>query len=188
MNTKSENKYSMHDASNSPKGKRSQKKIYLRTEEQFIDVSAETYYAYYQPIWRIRKNAQRKGRCACTEANLWQCDGDCCDCMFCTSSQTGEISIESAVQDNDELSLEDLFASDDLNPENIVIKNELISALRREVQAMKPLDKRIIHYLLVGKTENEIALLLSKSQPTISYHRKKIAAYLKAQLKDYLPD
>ena len=132
-----------------------QRKIYLRSEEKFIEVSEEVYLAYYRPAWRIRDREQRAGRCKCTRKNLWQCDGECFDCPFHSSPDMVYESL--AIEEDKDLTIADLLSTEEQNPEKIVFDHDLVSALKDEIRLLTADEQRIILYYLSGMTDREIA-------------------------------
>lgn len=162
---------------------RPKKKIFLRAERKFVDVSEEVYYAYYRPAWRIRDHEQRAGRCKCPQKHLWQCDGNCCECSF--HSDHDIVSESSPINEGRDLSIVDLIPSEEMNPESIAIYHDLIATLKNEISQLSSDEQRIILYYLLGKTDREIASLMRKSLSTVNERKRRAISKLRNRLQDY---
>ena len=159
-------------------------KKFFSIEGKLVEVSEEIYYEYYRPIWRERKRSQSSGRCVCPGAELWKCDGVCQGCeYYATGNQT---SLDVELDGQDGVTLGDVLPDLGLAPNELVEKRELYTALHKALSQLTPLQKSICEYIMVGKTEREIAKLISKPQSTVNYQKNKALDQLRKVLKNFL--
>lgn len=149
-----------------------------------IEVSEEVYRTYYRPIWNTRYHAQHNGECCCTKEQLWQCDGVCPGCSFYTAGRKVSTSTPIGSEDNG-VTLEDTLADTAPSVESVLMEEELLTALYKELERLDPDGKRICKLLLEGKSEREIAKDMGKRQSTINYKKNKVFAILREALKDF---
>ena len=162
-----------------------QRKIYLPAEKKFIEVSEDVYFAYYRPIWKVLKNAQRKGECCCPVDELWKCGGECNDCPYRVESDPDEISQTTAIQEHLDLTIMDALPSKEMSPENAAISHDFLSALKMEIDQLSPLDREICLLYLSGMTEREIASEVNRSRSKVNEHKHRILMRLKSALQEY---
>ncbi|KNZ41342.1 SigB/SigF/SigG family RNA polymerase sigma factor [Acetobacterium bakii] len=78
-----------------------------------------------------------------------------------------------------QVSLMDLLGTPDYNMENV----ENIDMLKKKIQALNPIEKIIVEQRFFReKTQKEVALLINKSQMTVSRIEKKVMEKLKEDL------
>lgn len=77
------------------------------------------------------------------------------------------------------------LVSEDFLEENI-IREEVAAIVRQEIAKLSPQAQKIIHFSLDGKTNQEIADLLSISINTVKTHKKNIYSSLRIQLQNLI--
>lgn len=161
-----------------------EKPKYISINGKVIEVSDEIYYEYYRPIWRERKQSQNSGRCRCTRSELWKCDGICTGCKYYAAGNQCSLDVE--IEGQEGVTLKDILPETNYLPAELVETQELYEALRNTISQLQPMQKVICEYLMMGKTEREIATLLDKSQSTINYQKQKAFKVLREILKNYM--
>ncbi len=161
------------------------KKIYLRSEKTFVEVSDEVYREYYRPIWKALKQAQRKGECACPKEARWQCDGECHTCEYRVVSSADVLSDTMVIHDDSVLTIADTLTSNEASPESVALFHDLQSTLEKEICQMSQLEQKIAYLYLNGMTEREIAPVVDRSPSKVNKHKQRIIKTLKNALQEY---
>ena len=73
----------------------------------------------------------------------------------------------------------------DYNLEEVVLKKELLEALRRELAALQDIDRTILLMATNGSSEAAIGEIVGLSQKAVNKHKHKLYALLQDRLKDY---
>ena len=160
------------------------KNKYIPINSNVIEVDDEIYYEYYRPVWRERKRSQNSGRCRCTKRNLWKCDGVCTGCKYYAAGNLCSLDVE--IEGQEGVTLKDILPETKCSLDDLVETKDLYEALHTTLSQLPTLQKAICEYLMMGKTEREIATLLEKSQSTINYQKKKAFKVLREILKIYM--
>ena len=136
------------------------KKIYLKNERKFIEVTDEVYYTYYRPIWAARKKAQSHGQCVCPQNKLWQCDADCCDCIYRTTGDMRSLDYEITIgEEGDIVTAGDMIA-DDYDMESLIADRMLLGKLLEELERLDPDGKKIFELFGEGLSDRKIGQAL----------------------------
>lgn len=73
----------------------------------------------------------------------------------------------------------------DFNLEKIVLKKELLIALRRELAALQDIERTILLMVANGHSETAIGKAVGLSQKAVNKRKHKLYALLQDRLKDY---
>ena len=146
-------------------------------------ISEELYHALYPEIWRTQKKMKRSGCCKCPRDKLWICDADCMICPYHSNGNT--ISLDSPIDETEDLTIGDTIEADIPNLESILTDADLLNELRCRLDKLDPNGKMICKLIADKKSEREIASIMGKSQTTINYQKNKTFAILREFLKDY---
>lgn len=73
----------------------------------------------------------------------------------------------------------------DFNLEEIILKKELLVALRRELAALQDVDQTILMMIANGSSEAAIGKVVGLSQKAVNKRKHKLYALLQDRLKDY---
>ena len=73
----------------------------------------------------------------------------------------------------------------DFNLEEIVLKKELLTALRRELVALQDIDRTILTMIADGFSEAAVGESVGLSQKAVNKRKHKLYALLQDRLKDY---
>lgn len=73
----------------------------------------------------------------------------------------------------------------DYNLEEVVLKKELLEALRRELAALQDIDRTILMMATNGSSEVAIGEIVGLSQKAVNKRKHKLYALLQDRLKDY---
>jgi len=86
--------------------------------------------------------------------------------------------------DTDDYNAEDLFADLTVpSPEELLIRKETITRLRQEIKNLPAADQKLIIALYYeNQSQTALGIESGKDQSTISYHHKRILAYLRKKL------
>lgn len=79
----------------------------------------------------------------------------------------------------------ELEPADDVNLEDIVIKEELLKVLRRELDQLKEIDHIILDMFSQGYSESKIASAVGLSQKGVNKRKHRVLDYLYKRMKDY---
>ena len=151
---------------------------------RLVPVPEEIYRPINREISCIRKRMQRSGRCVCPENKLWACDAHCGVCPFSACGDT--VSIDTLVNDSEDLTLEDTFVSEAPSMEETFMEEELIRALHEELEKLDPASRRICELIASGNSERKAASILGVSDTAFRYRWGKIKRRLAEKLKDTL--
>lgn len=157
-------------------------KKYIRVDDRLVEVNSEIYYEIYCSIWRDRKHSQKMAACYCPKHDLWKCDGICPGCKYYASGS--EISLNIEVGDG--IILADVLPDTKFLPLETVETRELYEALHNALDQLSPSKRSICEYIMAGKSEREIAILMSLPQSTVHYQKKKAFELLRNILIKYL--
>lgn len=133
------------------------RKIYIRSTKTWVPVTEEVYLAYYRPIWRTQKAAQKAGQCFCPKSKLWICDSDCAVCEYRTAGNT--VSLDAPIEnaDGDKFSLVETIEDPTADFADILVDRLLLKRLLDELAEQDPEGKRICELLMEGRSKTEIA-------------------------------
>lgn len=145
-------------------------------------ISEEEYRALYPPIWRTLKQMQKLGRCTCPKSKIWSCDADCMVCEYCAAGN--QVSLDTPISDDEELTLGDTLADEAPSPESIAMDRALLEALYQELDELDPEGRRICE-LLMHHSERESAEIMKISRSTFKRHWAKVKEQLFEALKDW---
>jgi len=139
-----------------------QRKIYIRSTKTWVPVTEEVYLAYYCPIWRTQKAAQKAGQCFCPKDKLWLCDGDCAMCEYRAAGNT--VSLDAPIEnaDGDEFSLVETIEDQTASFADVLVDRLLLEQLLDELAERDPEGKRICEILMEGCSKTEIADTLQR--------------------------
>lgn len=155
------------------------KKIYLKNEKKFVEVTDEVYYTYYRPIWAARKKAQSHGQCVCPQNKLWQCDADCCDCIYRTTGDMRSLDYEITIgEEGDIVTAGDMIA-DDYDMESLIADRMLLGKLLEELERLDPDGKKIFELFGEGLSDRKIGQALGRNENTFKSQLRKIRETLK---------
>lgn len=73
----------------------------------------------------------------------------------------------------------------DFNLEEVVLKEELLVALRRELAALQDVERTILLMVANGHSETAIGKVVGLSQKAVNKRKHKLYALLQYRLKDY---
>ena len=79
----------------------------------------------------------------------------------------------------------ELEVPDDFDLEKIVLKKELLIALRRELAALQDIERTILLMVANGHSETAIGKAVRLSQKAVNKRKHKLYALLQDRLKDY---
>ncbi len=136
------------------------------TEER-IPVTEEQFREYYRPINRIYAFAKRHHQCACH--HWWRCGGDC---TMCDWSRDPEQEYLAQLHYDLEVMASDRHQSYD--PEVVLQKREFRQKAEAFLELLTGELRRIYDLYDEGKTQDEIASIIGKSQDTVHRRLKKI--------------
>lgn len=161
-----------------------QRKIYIRSTKQWVPVTEEVYLAYYRPIWRTQKAAQKAGQCFCPKDKLWLCDGDCPMCEYRAPGNT--ISLDAPIEnaDGDKFSLVETIEDPTADFADILVDRLLLEQLLNELAEQDPEGKRICELIMEGCSKTEIADALQYEFGGDWYKSK--AVYREKQVRERL--
>lgn len=134
-----------------------QRKIYIRSTKQWVPVTEEVYLAYYRPIWRAQKAAQKVGQCFCPKDKLWLCDGDCAMCEYHAAGNTTSLDAPIENGDGEEFSLVDTLEDPTADFADVLVDRLLLEHLLDELAEQDPEGKRICELIMEGCSKTEIA-------------------------------
>ena len=158
--------------------------IYIRSGDQRILVSKETFDSYYRSVHVYRRQRQRDGECACPQSKRLFCDTDCDNCPFRVYTETR--SLDDAVIDNDgnRIPLLHTFADDSPRPEEIMINADETQRLYERLIELVPEAIEIGRLRLAGLSEDAIGERIGIGRKTYAYRLKKAKSILAEEFPD----
>ena len=152
-------------------------KVYLRSENKFVDVSKAFYQAYYRPIWKQMYRLKISGECVCPKKDVCYCDGDC---LICKHHISRTYSLDEPF-DETGLCLSEVISSSE-NVEDNLEKSELVKLLKIELAKLSEHDNLVLRLIFDGATYPEIAKQLNVSLSTAYYYVERAKKHLKENL------
>ena len=140
--------------------------IYVKSQDQLLEVTPEIYYEYYRPIWRMRKALQKAKKCLCPQKWLWKCDGDCASCEHYAPGDEWSLDYEQSL-------LGDKREDTGVNIEEMVANKILLKQLLKRLGDICPEFLEFIKLKEKGLSEREIATKLKIPRKTLSYRIDK---------------
>lgn len=128
----------------------SERKYFIRLGNQLVEVSREVYTAYYQMDRQERYQIERDYKHGLLYYDSWD-----------TEESNGEDYIKDITQDTEESAIRSII---NLYIAKYIAEND---------------TRRILQYLLLGKTEREIAMLLGVSKSSVNRAKMKMIKALK---------
>lgn len=144
-------------------------------------ITEHLYRELMPDIWKTQKRMQRSGQCACPQSKLWTCDADCLICPYHAVGRN--VSLDTPLDDAEDLTIADTLANDDPPPESIAMDRALLDALHAELEALDPEGKRICE-LMMNHSEREAAYLMGISRSAFKRRWAKVKGCLADKLRD----
>ncbi|OXS26895.1 MAG: hypothetical protein BI182_12250 [Acetobacterium sp. MES1] len=156
------------------------KQYYLTFEGQEVAVTEEVYRAYKRPIWAEHKRNDRQKLCRVSDGKggLKRCTEDCSKCSH--KKEGGILSLEGLEEDG--------FSVNDHAQDvaEIVAEKMLLEELFKTLEKLDPSSQRICKLIMEGRSKREIARIMSIAQSSFEYQFKKLMAFLRECLKNYI--
>lgn len=163
------------------------------SKEMFEEMSDDIWLIYKRSSDNWRKRVDRNSRCSVRGKNgkVIRCPerNKCAECPYATKDSQGNP--QPGERTGSSLSLE-LFNEmgvcipNALDIGERVEKMELMEALHKALAELDNEDYHIIILAAGGMSEREIATRIGSKQRTVNDQKRRICAYLKKELKDYL--
>ena len=141
--------------------------IFDQTTEEKIQVTEEQFREYYRPIHRVYAFAKRHRQCACR--HWWLCGGDCVMCDWARDAEQDELA---QLHHNLEIMNSHLYSS--YEPEIAVERKEFREKAEAFLDLLTGEMRQIYDLFDEGKSQDEIAAIIGKSQDTVHRRLKKI--------------
>ncbi|WP_414733855.1 RNA polymerase sigma factor [Acetobacterium carbinolicum] len=156
------------------------KNYYIEINGKKIPVTEEVYRAYKRPIWTEHKRNDRQKLCQVSsgKGGLKRCTDDCSKCSH--KKEGGVLSLDGLEEAG--YSVEG-FAQD---VAEIVAEKMLLEELFRTLKELDPSSQRICKLIMEGRSKREIARIMSIAQSSFEYQFKKLMAFLRECLKNYI--
>lgn len=161
-----------------------QHKIFLSETNQWITVSDDVYKAFYRPVWRTQKHAQKRAECVCSRKKLWQCEGDCHLCSHHLSDSARSLDAPITNADGEEYTLVDTLVDESAITEEMIADKVLLEQLFKRLSELFPEARRIGELRMKGIPDRDIADIIGMPRSTF---RSKLAK-LKTLLQEEYPD
>lgn len=156
------------------------KQYYLTISGQNIPVSEEIYRVYKQPLWKERKQFDRKRRCQVSagRGGLKRCEADCNLCPHtCNGS---ELSLEAFEADWSYQA--DASAAD---PQQMLEDALLLEEMWTAIASLDSVNQMIVKLFWEGESERKIATVLGLSQKGVNKRKVKLFEQMRKRLKDF---
>lgn len=159
--------------------------IYIRSTDQHIPVSKETFDSFYKDINVYRRRMQRNGECACPQNKRLFCDTDCDNCPFRVTPDT--LSLDHTVSDKDGNEVSWLESLPDFTsiPENIVTEAAEMQRLYTRLAELMPEAVEIGRLRLKGLTDTAIAKEIGIVNTTFLSRLKKVKKTLAEEFPEF---
>ncbi len=161
-------------------------KVYLKSLQQWVEVTQEQYRDFYHDINNYRINARNHKLCNCPWSKAWLCDMDCWTCQFRTTPT--EFSLDLILEDlnTDETEWTNILGTPNADIQSIVEDQQLLETLLLKLELLTSEERQICELLLGGYNEREIAEIMGfNNQSAVNYRKKNAFKVLKLELKDY---
>lgn len=156
-------------------------KYYVYCKDHYEEVSEAVYRVIMQEEWREEKRQQRAWRCR--DGKGFRCSRNC---ETCDIYRFGE------GPNGNDVSLDQLYEDSDFEPkgsdshEDAVILKIVLDTLIGELNEMVPDAGRIVDMLKYEELEKDVAEELGIAKTTLNYRKKKVIAFLREHLKDFI--
>ncbi len=141
--------------------------IFDQITEEKIPVTEKQFREYYRPIHRIHAFAKRHHQCACRQ--WWLCNGDC---AMCDWAREPEQEVLENLHYNLQVMNSQRYSS--YEPEIAAERKEFREKAEAFLDVLTGEMRRIYDLYDEGKSQDEIAAIIGKSQDTVHRRLKKI--------------
>lgn len=141
--------------------------IYDQITDERISVTEEQFREYYRPIHRVFAFAKRHHQCACH--HWWLCGGDCALCKW-----TRDPEQETLAQLHYDLEIMNSQRYSSYDPQVASERKEFREKAEAFLDLLTGEMRRIYDLYDEGKSQDEIAAIIGKSQDTVHRRLKKI--------------
>lgn len=156
-------------------------RFYVLCQDHYEEVSEAVYHTIMQEVWREEKRQQRGWRCR--DGKGFRCNKDCemCDLYRFGAGPNGS-----------DVSLDQMYEESDFEPkgsdghEDSVLLKIVLGTLIEEMSASIPDAGRIVDMLKYDELEKDVAKELGIAKTTLNYRKKKVIAFLREHLKDFI--
>ena len=150
-------------------------KYSVKIDAEWIEVNEEVYYAFMDPIWQNEKEKERHSRCFIAGK---RCQGKCAECAY--ERNGTDLSLEEMREEG--YDVPDFQASVDEQ----AVKKQLVEALYEELKKLSYRDREIIFGIyFMDKSQNEIALMIGKTQQAVSKRHAALLEHLRSRLASW---
>lgn len=166
---------------NKKQGYKKDGRYYVLCKDHYEEVTADIYYIIMDEVWREEKRKQRMWRCR--DGNGFRCSRNCeeCDLYRYGEGPTGsDVSLDQMYEESDF----EVKGSD--SHEDAVILKIVLDSLIEELNGMIPDAARIVDMLKADELEKDVAKELGIAKTTLNYRKKKVIAFLREHLKDFI--
>ena len=156
-------------------------KFYVYCEEHYEEVSEAVYHTIMQEVWREEKRQQRGWRCR--DGKGFRCNRNCEECDFYRFGEG---------PNGNDVSLDQMYDESEYEPkgcdshEDSVLLKIVLDTLVEEMNASIPDADRIVDMLKYDELEKDVAEELGIARTTLNYRKKKVIAFLREHLKDFI--
>lgn len=166
---------------NQRQGYKKDGRYYVYCQDHYEEVSRDVYYVIMEEVWREEKRKQRGWRCH--DGNGHRCNRDCeqCDIWRFGKGPNGST-----------VSLDQMYEESEFEPtgsqghEDAVILKIVLDALIEELGSIIPDAARIVEMIKNEELEKDVAAELGIAKTTLNYRKRKVIAFLREHLKDFI--
>ena len=159
--------------------------IFDKQTASWFQVSKDEYEAFERWRRRLRHREQYHGRCTCSGAKWWLCDGMCQDCKFHRAGDT--VSLETPVLDEngEHVPLREVIAMPHGDPDEIIPDRLLSQQILKRLSELMPEAAVIGEMRLLEFTDEEIADILGIKRSTFLTKIEGIRSILREEFREY---
>lgn len=156
-------------------------RYYVYCRDHYEEVNEAVYHVIMQEVWREEKRQQRGWRCR--DGKGFRCNRNCEECDFYRFGEG---------PNGNDVSLDQMYEESEFEPkgcdshEDSVLLKIVLDTLIEEMSASIPDAGRIVEMLKYSELEKDVAEELGIARTTLNYRKKKVIAFLREHLKDFI--
>lgn len=155
------------------------RRIYIRSQHRWQEVSEEIYQEHIRFHDTYRHRIQGRGLCRCPRSKWWVCDADCLTCEYHNADVIASLDAPIG-EDDDNLSLMDAITDDSMTVSELATDRIVLEQLFKRLAELMPEAENIGKLRMQGLSDEAIAKAIGIPRTTF-LSRIKAAKKLLAQ-------
>ena len=160
------------------------RRIYIRSQHRWQEVSEEVYQEHTRFHDTYRHRIQGRGLCSCPRNKWWVCDADCLTCEYRNADVIASLDAPIG-EDDDNLSLMDAITDDSMTVSELATDRIVLEQLFKRLAELMPEAESIGKLRMQGLSDEAIAKVIGIPRTTFLSRIKAAKKLLAHEYPDF---